>query len=173
MKKLIFNVMLAFCGILLFNSCNNNDDRLRKEIVGTWSYSDSEENEEDGIITIVSANGTSTFKSNGTCKDDGIFTITYINDEGGQSNLKYKFDVKGKYEIQDSYIIYDYNPEDVNIKLLESDNYNLSNLFAEHYIPQLKRTIIESEDDKILELTGKRMKIESDDNEPIVYFREK
>jgi hypothetical protein len=150
---------MVFC---VFYSCTNTnkDEELKKEIVGVYSYSEILEEEEEGVSIITSVNGTSTFNSDGSCEDNGILVITYIDEEGYQTNLKYRLEAFGKYDIQKSYIISDYDLNNIRITLLETDDYEMSNLFNEHYIPQWKHDMIVDNKEKIIELNEKYLKTE-------------
>ncbi|MDR3287165.1 MAG: hypothetical protein LBT27_06965 [Prevotellaceae bacterium] len=138
----------------------NKDQGLKEKIVGTWSYSHTEESEEDGII--ISLNGTTKFSVSGNITTEGIFLITYIDEEGYQCNLKYKLKAQGLYGIKKSIIIYDYNLNNIAIELVQTDNYELSNLFTQHYIPQLKQEMIVNNKEKIIELNNKYLKVETE-----------
>ncbi|MDR1182802.1 MAG: hypothetical protein LBL13_12570 [Bacteroidales bacterium] len=171
MKKIFF----ILCTTLIFQSCTNEDRRLKKEIVGEYSYSTITEDEEDDISTVISINGTCTFNSDGSCEDIATLAVTYIDEEGEQTNIKYRCEVFGKYDIQKSHIIYDYNLENIKIILLKTDDYDISDFFSEYFIPQLKHEILANNREKILELTDKLLKTETEidgEKETVIYIRQ-
>jgi hypothetical protein len=145
---------------------------IKKEIVGKYTYSTSYEDEEGDITTIASVNATCSFNADGTYEDSGTLMITYIDEEGYQTNLKYKIEMFGKYDIQKSYIIYDCNLENIKIILLQTDDYDISNLLDEHYIPQMKQEMLLDNKEKILELNDKFLKTEQGEKEITIYIRQ-
>lgn len=176
MRNINLSRLFFLVVIITFYSCNYKDENIRKNIVnGCWSYSYTDESEEDNISTLVSVSGISTFNENGTCEEIETITITYIDEDGYTTNMKYKCEVTGKYEIKESNIIYHYNLENIQIQLLQTDNYELSKLFEDHYLPQLKNEMISVEKEKILELTKNQMKIESEyegEKDTLTYIRQ-
>ncbi|MDR1896563.1 MAG: hypothetical protein LBR10_07225 [Prevotellaceae bacterium] len=176
MKKIILFGWIAFVGLLVFQSCANNDEQLKKEIVGTWSYSTTDESEEDGVSTIISLNGTSVFNANGACSDNGIMTVIFIDDEGDKSMLKYRCEANGKFEIKKSHIIYDYSLENIAITLIQADDDDITDLFSELFnIQQAKHLMVENNREKILELNEKVLKTENEfegEKETITHIRQ-
>jgi hypothetical protein len=161
--------------MMFFYSCVNKDEQLKKEIVGEYSYYITDEYEEDDIRTIISVNGTCIFNSDGSYEDIATYVETDIDEEGYQTNLKYRCEAYGKYDIQKSHIIYDTDLKNIRITLLKTDDYEISNLFDEHYIPQMKHDIVVNNREKILELTDKFLKTETEidgEKETVTYIRQ-
>lgn len=158
MKKLFF----ILCAIFMFQSCANKDQQLKKDIVGKYSYTQTKEDEEEGISTIISVNGTCTFNSDGSYKDNAILIVTYIDEDGDRTKIKYNLEMDGMYDVKDSYVVYDIDLKNINITLIQSDDYDISDMLNEHYIPQMKHEMVIDNKEKILELTEKYLKTESD-----------
>jgi len=143
--------------LYLMDISTNQDEYLRKEIIGNYSFVQTDGREEDAIVTM---SGTSAFKSNGVCETEGTMTFYIIDEDGYESTLKYKFEMYAKYEIKNSYIIYDFKIENIGITLIQSDNYELSRLINDHYISQMKSDMITDNKEKIFELTDRYLKTE-------------
>jgi len=166
MKELTHIKWWLFATLFLLHSCANKDEHLRKEIIGSYSFTQTDDKEEGVFVTI---SGASVFKENGICENTGTMTISVIDEYGDKSTLKYKIEVYAKYEIKNSDIIYDYKLENIGITLMQSDNRALSKLMQDHYIPQMKHEMITNNKEKILELTDKYLKTEEDvDGEKII-----
>jgi hypothetical protein len=161
MKKKIFWGVIVLIPVLLFQSCANNDEQLRKEIVGTYSVVKTMI-EEEGTMTME---GTSVFTANGRFKDDGIIIYTLSDEEGGVYRMKLQYSATGKYSIKNSIITYDMTVDDIDINVIQSDSYELTQYFKEHGIPEFKHEMCVDNTEKILELTDKYLKTEDKDDE--------
>ena len=165
----------AIFSVLLFSACTNRDEKLKKDIIGTYYYSLSEET--DGVF--VTIEGRETFKASGNVENKGTFVISIIEETGRKISLKYDLSVAGEYDIKNSYIIYDY---DLNNIMIESQKDQtgidkfiaeyLSSIFEEHLIPSLKQEMISNNESKIVELTESKLVIEENGNRHS-YKREK
>ncbi|MCL1867394.1 MAG: hypothetical protein FWF72_00360 [Paludibacter sp.] len=157
---------LLFAIFFVFQGCASKDEQLKKKIIGSYSFAQTDDKEEDIIVTV---NGTEVFKSNGVYLTYGTMIMSVIDEDGYKNTLKYKIEASAKYEIKNSYIIYDSKLEDIEITLIQSDNRTLSQLMQDHYIPQIKHEMIANNKERILELTDKYMKTEEDtDGEKLI-----
>ncbi|MDR0754694.1 MAG: hypothetical protein LBF04_04820, partial [Prevotellaceae bacterium] len=70
MQNLVKISFLAFSvlSVALFQSCGNNDERYRKDIVGTYSYAKTMDIDEETTATMQ---GTVVFDANGYHEDNG------------------------------------------------------------------------------------------------------
>jgi hypothetical protein len=159
MIKLKYLNWLLFIALFVSQSCTNKDEILKKEIVGSYSFAKTDDSE-DGIF--VTVNGTSVFKPNGIYESNGTMIMSIIDEYGDRSTLKYKIEMYAKYEIKNSYIIYDFKLENIGIALAQYDNRELSKIMQDHYIPQMKHEMLVNTKEKILELTDKYLKTEED-----------
>ena len=149
-------ILLAISLIWLSTHNKMSDEQLKKEIVGSYSFAETDDSEEDYSFTI---NGTDVFKSNGVHESYGTMIMSFIDEDGDKSTLKYRYEIYGKYEIKKSYIIYDLKLENIGITLMQSDNREWSELMKD-YILQMKHEMIVDNKEKILELNDKYLKTE-------------
>jgi hypothetical protein len=166
-QKMIVMGALIFSSLILFQSFvnSNDDERLRKKIIGTWSYSGTDEYEEDDIYIIESYDATITFGANGKYKDGGIMNTTWIDEEGYTINMKYKCVISGNYYIKNSTIIYECDLNNIKVELIQSDDYELSRIILEHLIPQLKHDMAVNNKEKINKLNERFLETKTDDGE--------
>ncbi|MDL2223176.1 hypothetical protein LJB98_03660 [Bacteroidales bacterium OttesenSCG-928-M11] len=168
-------ILLLLSLVFVFNSCKKSDDRLKEEIIGGWSYSATEEDEEDNISTTVSAEGLTSFNADGTILDNSVVLMTCIDEFGDESFIKYEVEMQGKYNIQESYLTYSYDSESINLDLLETNNYEFSELFLEYFLSLLKEEMSIEERSKILSLSKKQMILEGESDgvkETMIYTRQ-
>jgi thiol-disulfide isomerase/thioredoxin len=175
--KIVFGSILAiaaiiFTAIVIINitkSSDKDDAQLRKEIVGAYSYVETDDSDEDVTITI---DGTNVFKENGVCEETGTMIVTVFDEDGDKSTVKYKIEVFAKYEIKNSYIIYDFRMENIGITQIQSDNRELSKYLKDHYIPQMKHEMVTGDNkEKIIELNEKFLKTKDADGDISTYVR--
>ena len=140
----------------------NKDERFRNEIVGSYSYTKTEEDDDDDGLLVITINGTVNYKENGACEDAGTMIMTFIDEDGDNITAKYRIAATGKYEIKNSYIIYDLKPENIEIKLLQSDSREWSKYLNDHFIPQIKQELIVNNKERIIELNNKFLKTEQE-----------
>jgi hypothetical protein len=169
MKNLVKISFLAFSVLsaTLFQSCGNNDERYRKDIVGTYSYAKTMDIDEETTATMQ---GTVVFDANGYHEDNGTIVITFIDEDGESYNLTLQCTVKGKYSIKNSVISYDFKLQDVDVQIVNYNNYEVAKYFQQHALPEFKNELCVDNNEKILELTDKYLKTEDvdDDGEKIV-----
>ena len=171
----IFYLFFGFVLIgFLSYSCTNNDENLKKNIVGTFYYSTTEE-EDDVIVTIEAKE---TFKASGRVEDVGILTISTFDESTGKISLKYDIFITGEYNIKNSYLVYDYDINSIKIEPKKDQSYTevvianyLFSMFEEHVIPAIKQELIENDESKIIELTERKLVVESG-GEQFTYRRE-
>ena len=145
---------------LVFADDKMSDEQLRKAIVGRYYCTETDDSDEDVTITV---SGIDVFNANGVYEFIGTIVISVFDDYDDMSTLKYQLEMSGKYEIENSYIIYDCKFEDIHITLIESDNRELSRYFNNHYIPLLKYDLMLDNIEKIIELTDRFLKTEIED----------
>lgn len=162
MKK---NVLFSTIFILLVIcfSCNS-DQKLQKNIAGNYYFSYTEEEADNMIMTIE---GTETYNINGKVYQNSVFTLTLFDNYGDKISVKYDVFVSAKYEIKNRRIIYDYNLNSFKFVPQRKgsyyyDDYDLRSLIEDHFIPQMKQEMINDKGSKIVELTDKKMILESD-----------
>jgi hypothetical protein len=116
---------------------------------------------------IDEVNGTIAFHADGTCEkiETGIYT-DFID------NLKYKIEARGEYKIENSYLIFDYDLENIEIKVLQSEDRGLTKEFNKE-IPRRKHEIVGNNKFEIDELNEKHLKIEDDVFEVFTFIRKK
>jgi hypothetical protein len=121
--------------------------------------------------------GTVVFDENGYHEDNATLAFTFFDEEGESYNLTLQCIGKGKYSIQNSVISYDFQLQDVDIQVVNYDNYDVAQYFQRHGVSELRHELCVDNNEKILELTDKYLKTESvyDDGEKIViaYLRTK
>ena len=93
MRKLKYLNWLVFATLFVFHSCANNDERFRKEIIGSYSYAITDDSDEDVFVTI---NGTCVFKSNGVYENNGTMVMSVIDDKG-RLLCSYHLSIKGAF----------------------------------------------------------------------------
>ena len=81
--------------------------------------------------------------------------------------------MSGKYEIRNSYIIFDIKLNDIKIAIVESNDRWWTRYFNDHLIPEWKQDLMVDNREKILELTDKILKTEEadDDGEKFIMMR--
>jgi len=139
MKKTIFYVSVLTV-LFSFVSCGNDDERLRKEIIGSYRYSNTNET----ANFQVSIDGVETFNEDGTVEDESLLSIVFSNEKLGEASLTYRMKYTGTYEIENSYILYDYSDvdDDGSLELLSAEGSKGSEVFIEELSAQLESTLI-------------------------------
>ena len=142
MRKTIFymSVLAVFFSVV---SCEHEDKRLRKDIIGSFRYWKSNVATKFGL----SIDGIETFNEDGSVVNESVFTIDFVN-----VSLTYRMKCTGKYKIEDSFILYDYGDvdDDGNIEfLLEGAKGNEE--FIEEFSSQVESTIIHEIRERFIE----------------------
>jgi hypothetical protein len=155
-------------------SCINNDEQYRKDIVGTFTYSEHNEQGE-GIITVES---NITYQQEGKVKENGIYTMTFFDDNTGKINLKYKISLDGTYTISNAYLLIKYNLNSFKMDPITSNSYldtymyeNLNSIVKEHFIPAIKQELSKNGGGKIVELNKERLVLADRDGKQLVMRR--
>lgn len=177
MKNTFFYVGVLF---VLFSvvSCNNDDERIRKEIIGSFSYSNPKGT--DGYS--ISFDGIETFDEDGVVKDESILSVSISKEEIGDIRLKYRITFSGRYQIFGSHILYDYSDIENNsrMELLSSESSSGSEAFAleiqnqmeEALFPDLKRmTASEENAAEIYELNEEQLVVLNPEGQKIIKKR--
>lgn len=162
-KQILFfsAILIAF----LFSSCaSNGDEKLKKDIIGTYYHSTMEEN--DGVI--ITVEGRETFKASGEIEDKGTLVISMFNEKAGKITLKYDISATGEYNIKNSHIIYDYNLDNIKIEPQKDQKgvdksviKNVHSILEEHVIPAVKQDMINDNESQIIELTENKLVVET------------
>ena len=137
---LCVSVLCVFLGLL---SCKNEDERIRKEIIGSFHYAIGREGNM-GFSSVVE--GIETFHEDGTVSDNSILTLKVLNERVGELLIRFEVELKGKYEINNSYIIYDYSDDDaiINIEMLPVENAGDNEVFIEELQAQITNNFVSS-----------------------------
>lgn len=139
MRKILFYVSV-FAVLFSIVSCGNDDERIRKEIIGSYRYA----NEKDSGILSMTIEGVETFDEDGMVVDESIVSMSFSNEDLGVVSMSYRMSFTGKYEINNSRIIYDYSDkeDDGNIELLSAEGSEDSSEFIEEVTTQIKSTFL-------------------------------
>lgn len=171
MRKTFYylTLCLSFCLV----SCSFLDDQYKKDIVGTYSYVDIQNQDNVIMNEAISRN----FKSDMSVDFKSVLTITMVDETYGKVSLKYKLSFVGAYDIKDSYLIEKYDANSFEIKYIKSDDYRVNalakefgNIMDESVIPKLKNDFkyIKS---YILTIDNAHIELENGDSK-IIYNRE-
>lgn len=139
MRKIIFYVSV-FAVLFSVVSCGNDDERIREEIIGSYRYT----NEKESGVFSVTVEGVETFNDDGTVEDESVLSMSISQEGLGEVTLLYRIETAGKYEIENSYIIYDYNSleNNISIELLSAEGSEGSESFIEDVTSQLQSTFV-------------------------------
>lgn len=152
-----------------------DDDWLRTEIVGMYSFSKTEEENDDDGLVLITINGEIGFNSDGGfLLNGGTMIVTFIDEDGDGITAKYALWAWGKYEIKNSYIVYDIKIDDIEINLIQTDNQQWSNYLNDHFISQAKHEMFVDNKERILELNDNYLKTEIEfegEKEIVTYVR--
>lgn len=140
MKKIFFYVSLLAVLFSVVSCGSNDDDRIRKEIIGSFRYSNINEN---GALQ-VTVTGVETFGEDGTVEDESIILLTVSQEGIGDISVTYRMNYAGEYKIEDSHIVYDYSnlENDGNIELLSSEGSEGTEELIEELTAQLESSLI-------------------------------
>lgn len=152
MKKILFYFSVLSTFILL-NSCSK-DNQIRKDIVGSYYYTDNDMEEEDVIISIE---GIETYNQDGSITNVETLTVTIIDEDGDKIKLYYDFSISGTYEIKNAHVIYDYNFNSIKFQAQKSNNYvsrlvyqYVESILSDHFIPGVKQGLLENFEMKVV-----------------------
>lgn len=158
-------------------SCGNDDERLKKDIIGSFRYSNTNE----ATNFRISIDGIETFNGDGSVVDESMLSIIFSNEQLGETSLTYRMKYTGKYEIEDSYILYDYSGVDDagNIELLSAEGAKGNEEFVNELSDQLESTLIrdirerltEENAADIYELDGEKLVILNPEGQKVVKVR--
>jgi hypothetical protein len=152
---------------------SDKDEQYKKDIVGSFMYVKTEQSDEMSM----SIEATETFSETGRLEDSGTMTMIFYDANAGKISLKYKLSLRGRYTIKNSYIIYDYNINSIDIQPIytASTTEIEKKMYAyleDQFLSSLKEEIINSDDkDKIIELNENRLVIENSKKEQSIYKR--
>ncbi len=175
MRQLLFNFYVL--ALTTFYSCYNNDAKLTAAIAG--SFCTTESSYEDK--TLKTAELCILFKPGGLFEKKAIITATSTQTSIiGSLSIKFNISLSGKYNIKDSYLVYESNPNSLKIEpeksasgLTEIINSSIQPFIKDHFIPAIKQAIIDEQTDsaKILELDDRKLVLEIIKGKKIVYQR--
>ena len=149
-KALLCCVVLT--ASLLSFSCSNNDEQLRKNIVGSF-FSVFTENDDEALI---SAESTETFFEDGKFKDVGTISFTMSGEDDELVKFIYSYLITGTYVVDGSHIVYDV---DVNkgIKFSLADASDMDyidhfSIISDAMLSEMKKIYVENSKIKIVKL---------------------
>ena len=148
-----------------------DDETLRKSIVGSYSYVETSDIEEDEDYFSITKNGACVFRHDGIYEDSGTEIWSHIDEDGDKHTYRFSFNRYGKYEIRDSYIIYDLKPDNLEMVLtdIQTDypeiRRKMREYFNNHYIPRIKHAWMVDNTEEILECTDNHLTTETIDDE--------
>lgn len=176
MRKTIFYVSV-FAVLFSVVSCGNDDERIREEIIGSYRYT----NEKESSVLSATIEGVETFNDDGTVDDRSIISVSFSKEGLGEANLSYQMSFTGKYEINNSCIVYDYSDIENNgsVELLSAEGSEGSSEFIEELTSQLESTLLTTFKEgmgnqngiDIYELTEERLVILNPEGEKIIKTR--
>ena len=140
--------------VLVLAGGKMSDEDLRQAIVGSYSYTETDDSESGDYIETMT--GIRVFRENNVYEDIGTsITFFYDDDSGKEVNIKCVYEVYGKYEIQNSYIIFDVRLGDIKITVVESNDRWWTRYFNDHLIPEWKQDLMLDNIEKIVELNDR------------------
>ncbi len=172
-KTVLCSMVIAVS--LLSFKCSNGDEKLKEDIIGTFYYSFNEE-DEDIMATVE---GRETFDADGQVRDEWVMALSTFDEDMGKITMKYHLSLTGKYDIKESYLIYDYDINDLKIVPVNSNAANgreyveaFNSIMRDHMIPGIKQELMENYKVEIVELNDSRLITKDKDGEETVYKRE-
>lgn len=172
MKRFFYYLNTLFV-LSLLNSCINGDEKIKKDIIGSFYYVENDFEEEDVIISIE---GVETYNSNGTISNIATLTMTLLDED--KIRLKYLLTVTGTYEINNSHIIYDYNYNSISVEPQKGENIDFvtnlmykqsESIIIDHFIPTFKQEMIADMDLKIVKLNEKYLVLAGRNGDEVTY----
>ncbi|OAV70987.1 hypothetical protein Barb4_00968 [Bacteroidales bacterium Barb4] len=173
MKNLI-RLLIVISFVFSFGGCSLYDEQLKKDIVGTYSYSVTETVDEQ-FLTVESK----VSYKNGILKENAVLTITIFDENIGKITLKYKASVEGTYDIKNSYLIGEYNANTMKFVPEKSKssgndylhNYmyeNIQPIVEDHILPAMKQELLQGIGGKIVELDDNRLVLDGNGEQMIM-----
>lgn len=170
MKTLKSNTIffyLSFILIVLF-SCQNADKKNKENIIGSF-YSVFSDEDEDVLVTGESVE---TFSIDGTVVEKGEIIFTTITEDGDRISLQYDLSIQGKYEIINSYLVYDYDLDKIDLR--PSSNQEFTQLYYlisddldffinKHFLLALKEEMINGNKYKIVSIDKNSLVLANDE----------
>lgn len=170
MHKYFYCLLGLLLAMFTFQSCQNSDSKLKEQIVGSY-YSVYTEDDEDFYISIESVDK---FSSNGKVYEKSKITFTEASDDGSNVSFQYDISLEGVYEIKNSYLIYDYDLNNINIQPSATQETTSDEKLApehldfyikNHFLLALKEELINNTKSKIVYLDSKTLVIEDTDEQ--------
>jgi len=145
MKKL--NTWL-FCVALTFglSACNsvNPDEQLTNDIVGSYYYVETLDDDDDNDLYDITMQGTEKFNADKTCSEQLILMMTTIDDDWDEIDIELKFNVSGTWSIKDSCIQYNYAIDKTTIEVVKPvgmDN-QMREYLKKHFLLSINESLI-------------------------------
>jgi len=158
------NIIILVFSLFWLNSCSYKDDKLRKNIIGTYYTVQNIEDEN----FLVSGDSYDTYSEDGTYLSIGKIQVLTTDEDLGSVNLKYTLSVMGKYRIENSKLLVDYDLNTFSIIYEGTDNVIIDFeliMYFQQFRKQLENIIISNLKEgmnktdvyKIIELTSDKM----------------
>lgn len=161
------HILLCVFAFFLIYGCISKDEKMQNDIIGKYNYSKSEKIDEYSTLKIT---GTLNLKASGRVIEDAIF-IFYLREKSiGNVSLKYNIIITGSYYIKNSYLVYNYDLNNLIFEPVIVDEFDDTEqqlhkiydpILNDQFLPVFKKELLNNSETKINNIGENTLVIEN------------